>query len=148
MNEQALSAAERLTAVLARTVGAVEHPSGLCRVTATATGELRDVRLHPALLQRGSDAVGELVVATARLATDSAIQKSFNELAKALGDGMAMAVEAFAGPPPLHQHLVTDPAPPVSSTPQARATRPRRPPAPPEEDEDDFFADPFRGQRR
>ncbi|GAA3842768.1 hypothetical protein GCM10022243_06520 [Saccharothrix violaceirubra] len=151
-------AADRLTEVLARTVGRAEHPSGLARVTATANGELRDLQLHPALLAQGPDAVGRTVVETARLATDAAVQTSFNELAKALGDGVAIAVEAFVGAPPFRveaERSVAEPeststpfapapTPPVTGPP-ARAQRPR-PPA--EEDEDAYFADPFRGQRR
>ncbi|NUT50515.1 MAG: YbaB/EbfC family nucleoid-associated protein, partial [Saccharothrix sp.] len=99
--EQRLAAAEGLTEVLARTTGTAEHPTGLARATATATGDLKSLDLHPAALAQGPDAVGRLVVETARLATDAAVQTSYNELAKSLGDGMAMAVEAFAGPPPL-----------------------------------------------
>lgn len=103
--EQRLAAAEGLTEVLARTTGTADHPTGLARVTATATGELKSLDLHPNALAQGADAVGRLVVETARLATDAAVQTSYNELAKSLGDSMAMAVEAFAGPPPLRTAL-------------------------------------------
>jgi hypothetical protein len=68
--------------------------------TATATGELKWLRLHPHALGQGPRAVGQLVVETARLATDAAVQRGYNELAKSLGDSMAIAIEGFAGPPP------------------------------------------------
>ncbi|MEU4446339.1 hypothetical protein AB0K14_17680 [Actinosynnema sp. NPDC050801] len=181
--EQRLAAAEGLTEVLARTTGSAEHPTRLARATATATGELKALDLHPNALAQGPDVVGRLVVETARLATDAAVQKSYNELAKSLGDGVAMAVEAFAGPPPLKASPKTSlvetspaeassvrtappqaaPAPPTTSpvaprqgaagpTPPPwagqRQTRPATRPEPPETDDDDYFADPFRGQRQ
>jgi hypothetical protein len=155
--EERLWAADRLTAVLERVVGTAAHPSGLCTVSATALGALVAVRLEPAVLGHGPEAVGRMVVETAALAVAAAVQTSYNEVAKALGDGMAMAIEAFAGPPP----FATGPAAPASNHPPATppragqvggATRPRpaQPPAQPpvEDDDDDFFADPFRGQRR
>ncbi|WP_158844461.1 YbaB/EbfC family nucleoid-associated protein [Saccharothrix deserti] len=175
--EQRLAAAEGLTEVLARTTGTAEHPTRLARATATATGELKSLDLHPNALAQGPDAVGRLVVETARLATDAAVQTSYNELAKSLGDSMAMAVEAFAGPPPLNTAPAVDtsaPRPPVTppvaqrqpgeqgwsgaqqraatpSAPPWAGQRPNRPaprPEPAETDDDDYFADPFRGQRR
>ncbi|MFT7836581.1 hypothetical protein Q5530_10565 [Saccharothrix sp. BKS2] len=169
--EERLAAAEALTGVLARVVGAAEHPTGLARATATATGELTSLDLHPAALARGPDAIGRLTVETARLAAEAAVQRSYDELAKALGDGLATAVEAFAGPPPLRasqeplrdtrrhpsQHPSPHPAPPTppaaqGTPPWAAGQPPRRPsprPAPAGfDDDDDYFADPFRGQRR
>ena len=164
--EERLATAEALTGVLARVVGAAEHPTGLARATATATGELKSLDLHPAALAQGPDAIGRLTVETARLAAEAAVQRSYDELAKALGDGLATAVEAFAGPPPprtargtpQHTSPHTPPPaphtpPPAPSTPPWAAGRPPRRPAPrptPAEfdDDDDYFADPFRGQRR
>ncbi|WP_447004360.1 hypothetical protein ACRAKI_32805 [Saccharothrix isguenensis] len=171
--EQRLAAAEGLTDVLARTTGAAQHPTGLARATATATGELKALDLHPNALARGPDAVGRLVVETARLATDAAVRKSYNELAKSLGDSMAMAVEAFAGPPPLkaavptpHQPgdqggrgdqgssggrsrtAATPAGPPSPPWAGQRRGRPAPRPEPAETDDDDYFADPFRGQRQ
>ncbi|MFE2757350.1 hypothetical protein ACFXGA_35670, partial [Actinosynnema sp. NPDC059335] len=122
MTEERLAAAEGLTGVLARTTGSAEHPTRLARATATATGELKALDLHPNALAQGPDFVGRLVVETARLATDAAVQTGYNELAKALGDGMAMAVEAFAGPPPFK----TAARPPASAPPPTNAA-----PAPP-----------------
>ncbi|MFD0199502.1 MULTISPECIES: hypothetical protein [Saccharothrix] len=161
--EQRLAAAEGLTEVLARTTGSAEHPTRLARATATATGELKALDLHPNALAQGPDAVGRLVAETARLATDAAVQKSYNELAKSLGDGLAMAVEAFAGPPPFKtaqgvqgvqapQPLVTAPeeAPGAHRPPWAGQVKGRAAarPQPEETDDDDYFADPFRGQRQ
>ncbi|MBY8849745.1 hypothetical protein [Saccharothrix longispora] len=176
--EEKLAAAEALTRVLARTTGSAEHPSGLARVTATAGGELVALDLHPAALARGPQAVGALVVETAALATGVAVQRSYDELAKSLGDGVAMAVEAFAGPPPFARAArppaAAGPAAPVPAAPVPAASGPaasgpvppgpvapgpfsRRPrPSPParhrgdpgEVDDDDYFADPFRGQRQ
>ncbi|MEV0678347.1 YbaB/EbfC family nucleoid-associated protein [Actinosynnema sp. NPDC050436] len=217
--EERVAAADRLADLLSRVTATAEHPSGLVTVTASAAGALRSVRLHPAALGHGPDAVGGLVAETARLATDAAVQTGYNELAKTLGDSMAMAVEDFAGPPPLHRQA--DPAeawgatasdrpahlrdtsrqpgagdprtapgrpghgqpahrrderdpgqppgsrdasgsgqasgtgPPAPAAPPWSSGRPRgprparpRPAAPVEDDDDDFFADPFRGQRR
>ncbi|WP_433265498.1 YbaB/EbfC family nucleoid-associated protein [Actinosynnema sp. CS-041913] len=220
VQEERIAAADRLTDVLARVTGTASHESGLVTVTASAVGALKAVRLEPAALGQGPDAVGRMVAETARLATDAAVQTSYNELAKTLGDSMAMAIEDFAGPPPLHRQEPAAPQPPQGPpafgarrtpgaapaygqpqapgavpeygqrqghgavrTPGARpapgagqpqeygqpqvpgASAPNRPettrpwsaqppkpaqrPRPPvEDDEDDFFADPFRGQRQ
>ncbi|NUT99002.1 MAG: hypothetical protein HOY78_44070 [Saccharothrix sp.] len=162
VQEDRIAAADRLTDVLARVVGTATHPSGLVTVTASAVGTLRNVRIQPAALQRGADAVGGLVVETARLAVDAAVQTSYNELAKSLGDSMAMAIEDFAGPSPFARRSEAEPNPPQAAPPPAPQQRPTPPwagqrtpaprsrPAPPPEDDDDddFFADPFRGQRR
>ncbi|MCE6999445.1 hypothetical protein LZG04_32235 [Saccharothrix sp. S26] len=158
-HEQRLAAAEALTEVLARTTGSAEHPTRLARATATATGELKALDLHPNALARGPEVVGRLVVETARLATDAAVQRGYNELAKSLGDGLAMAVEAFAGPPPLKAAPKPQVTAPVVE--QQGASGPARPPwagqvrsrpaarpQPEEIDDDDYFADPFRGQRQ
>ena len=98
--EQRRQATERLTEVLARSVGTAEHPSRMAIATATATGVMTWLRLHPHALGQGPRAVEQLVVETARLATDAAVQRGYNELAKSLGDSMAIAIEGFAGPPP------------------------------------------------
>lgn len=98
--EQRRQAAERLTEVMVNSTGTAEHPSRMAIATATATGELKWLRLHPHALGQGPRAVGQLVVETARLATDAAVQRGYNELAKSLGDSMAIAIEGFAGPPP------------------------------------------------
>ncbi|XVV03099.1 YbaB/EbfC family nucleoid-associated protein [Actinosynnema sp. CA-248983] len=174
VQEERISAADRLTDVLARVVGTATHPSGLVTVTASAVGALKAVRIQPAALGQGPDAVGGLVTETARLAVDAAVQTSYNELAKSLGDSMAMAIEDFAGPSPFARDAQAAPTPrPSPAPPPGFAPQPPRPappqqgrptppwagqqtgaprsrPAPPPEDDDDddFFADPFRGQRR
>ncbi|MBW4716132.1 YbaB/EbfC family nucleoid-associated protein [Saccharothrix obliqua] len=103
--EERIAAADRLAEVLARVTGTATHPSGLVTVTASAVGALRSVRLRPEALGRGAEALGQAVAETARLATDAAVQTSYNELAKTLGDSMAMAIEDFAGPPPLRARV-------------------------------------------
>ncbi|MEU7530779.1 YbaB/EbfC family nucleoid-associated protein [Saccharothrix sp. NPDC042600] len=167
VQEERISAADRLTDVLARVVGTATHPSGLVTVTASAVGALKAVRIQPAALGQGPDAVGRLVTETARLAVDAAVQTSYNELAKSLGDSMAMAIEDFAGPSPFarraeaEQHTgglrppersshaaPTFPgepprgAPPQSGRPTPpwagqQTSAPRSRPAPPPEDDDD-----------
>jgi hypothetical protein len=141
VSEERLRETARLQQVLAATVGVVEHPNGLATVHASARGELLAVYLHPALLQQGNVAVGQVVTETARLAVAEAVQKSFNEIAKSLGDGMAMVIEDVAGDAPFRSGppQVAPIAPPAPPPP---AARPSRPPAE-EEDEDAFFQDPF-----
>ena len=90
MNEERMQATEQLQDDLARTVETVEHPNGLCMVTASAKGELKALHLHPALLKQGPRAVSEVVTETARLATNAAVQTSFNQMALALGDGLGL----------------------------------------------------------
>lgn len=155
--EQRRQASERLTEVLAVSTGTVQHPSGLATVTATATGELKWLRLHPNALAQGPEAVGRIVVETARLATDAAVQRGYNELAKSLGDSMAIAIEGFAGPSPFARGAQAQAAPqavppsapqpqsapPFSPSPRTSAPGTRRPPAPLDDDEDAYFADPF-----
>jgi DNA-binding protein YbaB len=146
--EQRQHAADRLAEVLGRMTGTAEHHTGLATATATATGELKSLRLNPAVLNQGPDAVGRIVVETARQATDIAVQRSFNELAKSLGDSIAMTIEDFAGappvrnaPPPIPQAPAAAPAP-AWQVKQAPARRPR---PPVDDDEDAYFADPFGG---
>jgi DNA-binding protein YbaB len=156
--EQRRQASERLTEVLAVSTGTAQHPSGLATVTATATGELKWLRLHPSALAQGPEAVSRIVVETARLATDAAVQRGYNELAKSLGDSMAIAIEGFAGPSPFARAALAQAAPqavlppsapqpqsapPFSPSPRTSAPGTRRPPAPLDEDEDAYFADPF-----
>ncbi|RKT57584.1 YbaB/EbfC family nucleoid-associated protein [Saccharothrix australiensis] len=133
--EERIAAADRLTEVLSRVTGTATHHTGLVTVTATAVGALTSVRLHPSALAHGPDAVGGLVAETARLATDAAVQTSYNEVAKGLGDSVAMAIEDFAGPPPYRQGSVggrpgtaPDQAGPAGHPgPAGRSTAPGRP---------------------
>lgn len=141
VSEERLRETAKLRHVLATTVGVAEHPSGMATVHATARGELRAVYLHPALLNQGHVAVGRIVTETASLAVSAAVQTSFNEIAKSLGDGMAMVIEAIAGDAPFRQADIPVAAPAAAPPPPARRARP---PAPvDDEDEDAFFQDPF-----
>lgn len=140
VSEERLRETSRLQEVLASTVGVAEHPSGLATVHASARGELRAVYLHPALLNQGHVAVGQVVTETAALATSAAVQTSFNEIAKSLGDGMAMVIEGIAGDAPFRSGAVA-PASVEASPPPPPARRPRPPVE--DEDEDAFFQDPF-----
>jgi DNA-binding protein YbaB len=139
VSEERLQETAKLQQVLASTVGVAEHPSGLATVHASARGELRAVYLHPALLNQGHVAVGQIVTETARLATSAAVQTSFNEIAKSLGDGMAMVVEGIAGDAPFRSGPPV--VEPVAAPPPAPARR-SRPPVD-DDDEDAFFQDPF-----
>jgi hypothetical protein len=170
--EQRRQASERLAEVLANSTGTAEHPSRMAIATATATGELKWLRLHPHALGRGPRAVGQLVVETARLATDAAVQRGYNELAKSLGDSMAIAIEGFAGPPPFrtaaeaaqppnaahptppHARPSYDAGtvgpsyggtvqPPFAAAPPPPVRAGRKPRPPVDDDEDAYFADPF-----
>ena len=139
VNEERLQAVEQLQRDLAVTVGTVEHPNGLCTITATARGELKAVHLHPALLNQGPRVVGQVVTETARLATNAAVQISFNTMAKALGDGVAIDVESIVGDSPFRSTWNPVVAPVVAG-PEER--RPRRPVVD-DPDEDAFFENPF-----
>ncbi|MET8756570.1 YbaB/EbfC family nucleoid-associated protein [Lentzea sp. NPDC004782] len=142
MNEERLQAVEQLQRDLAVTAETVEHPNGLCMVTASAKGEIRALHLHPALLQQGAKAVGDVVTETVRLAANAAVQTSFNKMALALGDGMAIDVESIAGDSPFRS--TWNPVAPQKSA-AGKATPQRRPRTPIVEDpdEDAFFENPF-----
>jgi DNA-binding protein YbaB len=142
VNEERLQAVEQLQRDLAVTVETVEHPNGLCMVTATASGELKALHLHPALLNQGARAVGQVVTETARLATNAAVQTSFNKMALALGDGMAINVESIAGDSPFRSTW-NPVVPPVVAAPEAAAPRQPRRPVVEDPDEDAFFENPF-----
>ena len=142
MNEERLQATERLRTDLARTAETVEHPNGLCMVTASAKGEIKALHLHPALLQQGARAVGEVVTEPVRLATNAAVQTSFNRMALALGDGMAIDVESIVGDSPFRSTW-NPVVPPKSAAPEAPQERRPRTPVLDDPDEDAFFETPF-----
>ncbi len=142
VNEERMQAVEQLQRDLAVTVETVEHPNGLCRVTASAKGELKAVHLHPALLNQGPQAVGEVVTETVRLATNAAVQTSFNKMALALGDGMAIDVESIAGDSPFRSTW-NPVVPPKSAAEEAVGERRPRSPIVEDPDEDAFFENPF-----
>ncbi|SDF89612.1 YbaB/EbfC DNA-binding family protein [Lentzea fradiae] len=138
MNEDRLRATEQLRRELKTIAETVEHPNGLCTVTASPRGEIRALHLHPALLTQGAQAVGQVVTETVRLATDAAVQRSFNRMALALGDGLAIDVESIAGDSPFRAtwNPVVTGEPPAEQAPPGRE---RRAPLPDDLDEDAFF---------
>ncbi|WP_189257749.1 YbaB/EbfC family nucleoid-associated protein [Lentzea flava] len=142
MNEERIQATEQLRRDLEVLTATVEHPNGLCMVTASPKGEIRALHLHPALLQQGAQAVGEVVTETVRLATNAAVQTSFNKMALALGDGIAIDVESIAGDSPFRStwNPVVPPKPAAGDAPPER--RPRTPIVD-DPDEDAFFENPF-----
>jgi DNA-binding protein YbaB len=142
VNEDRMQAVEQLQRDLAVTAETVEHPNGLCMVTASAKGEIKALHLHPALLQQGARAVGEIVTETVRLATNAAVQTSFNKMALALGDGMAIDVESIAGDSPFRSTW-NPVVPPKSAAEAAPAERRPRAPIVEDPDEDAFFENPF-----
>jgi hypothetical protein len=168
--EQRRRATSGLSGVLAATTGTAEHPTGLAVATTTATGVLTSLRLHPAALARGPEAVGRIVEETARRAAEFAVQRAYNTIAKTLGDGVTLAVENVVGatparaagwdtvrtvlpdgspftpPPPVEPPVAADPVPPPAPARRPEPVR-RRPAPPPDDDEDAFFADPFRSQK-
>ncbi|WP_199439530.1 hypothetical protein [Umezawaea beigongshangensis] len=168
--EQRRRATAGLSEALAATTGTAEHQTGLAVATTTATGVLTALRLHPAALARGPEAVGRIVEETARRATEFAVQRAYNTIAKTLGDGVTLAVENLVGStparaagwdtvrtvlpdgspftPPPPAEPPAEVAPPPQPAPQQRPEPVRRRPAPPpDDDEDAFFADPFRAQK-
>ncbi|SDN83506.1 YbaB/EbfC family nucleoid-associated protein [Lentzea jiangxiensis] len=141
VNEERMRATEQLRRDLAVLTATVEHPNGLCTVTASPAGEIRALHLHPALLRQGAQAVGQVVTETVRLATNAAVQTSFNKTALALGDGMAIDVESIAGDSPFRStwNPVVPPKPPAEQAPPER--RPRSPRVA-DTDDDAFFDNP------
>lgn len=142
VNEDRMRAAERLQHELRTIAETVEHPSGTCMVTATPRGEIKALHLHPALLTQGAQAVGRVVTETVRLATDAAVQTSFNRMALALGDGMAIDVESITGDSPFRAARTPVPAPEAPAD-QAPPQRGRREPRPEDTDDDAYFENPL-----
>lgn len=142
VNEERMQATEQLQRELKSLTATVEHPNGLCTVTASPRGEIRALHLHPALLGQGPRAVGDVVTETVRLATTAAVQTSFNRMALALGDGMAIDVESIAGDSP-HRATWNPVVPSKSAAPEAPPERRPRTPVVEDPDEDAFFENPF-----
>jgi DNA-binding protein YbaB len=142
VNEERLQATERLQRELAALTATIEHPNGLCMVTASPKGEIKALHLHPALLSQGAQAVGQVVTETVRLATNAAVQTSFNKMALALGDGMAIDVESIAGDSPFRSTW-NPVVPPKSAAPEAPPERRPRTPRVEDPDEDAFFENPL-----
>ncbi|MET9228886.1 YbaB/EbfC family nucleoid-associated protein [Lentzea sp. NPDC003310] len=141
MNEERLQAAEQLQRDLGALTATAEHPNGMCMVTASPKGEIRALHLHPALLQQGAQAVGQVVTETVRLATNAAVQVSFNKMALALGDGMAIDVESIAGDSPFRSTW-NPVVPPEPAAPEAVPDRRPRPARVEDTDDDAFFDNP------
>jgi DNA-binding protein YbaB len=142
VNEDRIQATEQLQRELKTLTATVEHPNGLCMVTASSKGEIRALHLHPVLLTQGAQAVGQVVTETVRLATDAAVQTSFNKMALALGDGMAIDVESIAGDSPFR--ATWNPVvPPKAPAEQAPPERRQRAPRVEDPDEDAFFENPL-----
>ncbi|GAB2854017.1 hypothetical protein GCM10027200_62840 [Lentzea nigeriaca] len=142
VNEERIQATEQLQRDLETLTATIEHPNGLCMATASPKGEIKALHLHPALLQQGAQAVGEVVTETVRLATNAAVQTSFNKLALALGDGMAIDVESIAGDSPFRSTW-NPVVPPKSAAEEAPPERRPRTPIVDDPDEDAFFENPF-----
>jgi DNA-binding protein YbaB len=139
VNEERMQATEQLQRDLGTLTATAEHPNGTCMVTATPKGEIKALHLHPALLQQGAQAVGQVVTETVRLATNAAVQASFNKMALALGDGMAIDVESIVGDSPFRSTWNPVVPPKAPAEEQVPERRPRTPRA--EDTDDDAFFD-------
>lgn len=93
-------ASEDLQRRIGSIVAAARDPDGLVEVAATATGELKGLRLQPAALHRGVRWLGETITATAHQAAEFARQRSLNQLALVLGDEVAGQLEGAMGVAP------------------------------------------------
>ncbi|GGM84738.1 hypothetical protein GCM10011609_21110 [Lentzea pudingi] len=141
VNEERLQATEQLQRELGALTATVEHPNSMCTVTASPKGEIKALHLHPALLNQGARAVGQVVTETVRLATNAAVQVSFNKMALALGDGMAIDVESIAGDSPFRSTW-NPVVPPEAPAEQAPPERRQRAPRAEDADDDAFFDNP------
>ncbi|MCO1582162.1 YbaB/EbfC family nucleoid-associated protein [Crossiella sp. SN42] len=133
--EDRLEASQRLAADMARVIGQARSQDGLVAATVNASGELVQLWLDPAAVNLGADRLGQAITETARQAAEFAVQRSYNVLARALGDEFTAVVEAVGGTVPARaagwdSAAVTGPA----------ATTGRQA-AQPEEDEDVFSFD-------
>jgi len=116
----------------------VQH--AVCR---TSTLQLVDT-VAPAELRKlleALEAAGRGDFST-RLATNAAVQTSFNKMALALGDGMAIDVESIVGDSPFRSTW-NPVVPPKSAAPEAAGERRPRTPFVDDPDEDAFFENPF-----
>jgi hypothetical protein len=78
-------------------VATARDTDGLVEASATATGELKSLRLEPGALHRGVRWLGETITSTAQLAAQFAKQQSLNQLALVLGDEVAGQLEGAMG---------------------------------------------------
>jgi hypothetical protein len=98
--EMRRQASDRLPALVAGTTGVAMDEHRLVQATTTASGELRDLQLHPAALSVGGRKLAEMIMQAAALATEYAKQRCFNALAQVLGDIATAELEAMIGPAP------------------------------------------------
>ncbi|HEV2781077.1 MAG TPA: hypothetical protein VGX25_16965 [Actinophytocola sp.] len=98
--EQRRAASDRLPEIIAGTTGVAMDQRRLVQATTNASGELRALTLHPAAMSFGGRELGRMIIEAARLATDFAKQRCFNELALVLGDNATAELEALIGPSP------------------------------------------------
>jgi DNA-binding protein YbaB len=98
--EQSRQASEGLYERIKSIIASATDSDGLVEATATASGELRGLRLHPAALHRGRAWLGDTIVAVAQQAAQFAKQRSLNQLALVLGDEVAGQLEGAMGVAP------------------------------------------------
>ncbi|WHT20278.1 YbaB/EbfC family nucleoid-associated protein [Crossiella sp. CA-258035] len=133
--EDRLEASQRLEADMARVIGQARSQDGLVAATVNASGELVQLWLDPAAVNLGADRLGQAITETARQAAEFAVQRSYNVLARALGDEFTAVVEAVGGTVPARA------AGWDSATVTGPAATPGRQAAQPAEDEDVFSFD-------
>lgn len=98
--EQRHAASAGLQERIAAITATARDPEGLVEATASATGRLLRLRLHPAALARGGAALGRTVVDTAQRAGEVARQRCLNQLAMVLGDDLTTHLEEVMGVAP------------------------------------------------
>jgi DNA-binding protein YbaB len=141
--EQRRQASEDLQRRIGSIVASARDPDGLVEVTATASGEMKSLRLQPGALHRGVRWLGETITATAQQAAEFARQRSLNQLALVLGDEVAGQLEGAMGVAPARAagwDVVSNWAgnrPPAAAPPAAHGTITS---APGEDDDDDVFS--------
>jgi DNA-binding protein YbaB len=140
--EQRRKASEDLQRRIGSILASARDPDGLVEVTATATGEVKSLRLQPGALHRGVRWLGETITATAQQAAQFATQRSLNQLALVLGDEVAGQLEGAMGIAPARAagwDVVAN-RPPPAAPPVAHGTITSAPGE--DEDEDVFSFDP------
>jgi hypothetical protein len=98
--EQRHAASVGLQERIASVTGTATDPDGLVVATASASGRLLRLRLHPAALALGGAALGRTVVDTTRRAGVIARQRCLNQLALVLGDDLTTHLEDVMGVAP------------------------------------------------
>ena len=140
--EQRRKASEDLQRRIGSILATARDPDGLVEATASATGELKSLRLQPGALHRGVRWLGETITATAQQAAEFATQRSLNQLALVLGDEVAGQLEGAMGVAPARAagwDIVSN-RPPAAVPPVAQGTITSAPGE--DEDEDVFSFDP------